>query len=135
MRKLTLVVILMALALVAPMTGHALTEVAGCTVASADFGVIPGCGVSFICPPHTINLRAVPADFDFVGVVDIYFTDGVSVVTQTTEWLSGRIQVDGPEFTTVLPVAGASCYLGTDTSESTIVPPLSGGAARGTAEA
>lgn len=135
MRKLTLVVILMALALVAPMTGHALTEVAGCTVSSANFGVTPGCGASFVCPPHSINLRAIPQDFEFVGVVDIYFTDGTNVVTQTTEWMTGRIQVDGPEFTTVLPVAGASCYIGVDTSDSTMVPPLSGGSARGVAEA
>lgn len=135
MRKLTLAAILAALSLIAPMTGHALTTVASCTVAAADFGTPPGCGVTFQCPNHTMNLRAIPVDFDFVGVVHIYFTDGIQVVEQDTEWVTGRIQVDGPSFTTVLPDAYGTCYMGVDTADSTIAPPLSGGSASGVAEA
>lgn len=136
--KLVIVAILAALALLAPMTGHALTEVAGCTVTAANFGVVPGCGTTFVCPVHTFNLRAVPLDFDFVGVVSIYFLDGdgITNVTQVTEWVTGRIQVDGPDFTTILSnTPYGTCYIGVDTADSTIVPPLSGGAARGIAEA
>ena len=135
MRKSILAVMLAAVALMLPLTGHALTKVAGCNVSAANFGVVPGCGVSFLCPAHTMNLRAVPVDFDFVGIVHIYFTDGTSVVEQDTEWVTGRVQVDGPDFTTVLPVAGASCYMGVDTLDSAILPPLSGGSAGAVAEA
>lgn len=135
MRKLTLAAILAAMMLIAPMTGHALTKVAGCNVTAANFGVTPGCGVSFQCPAHTMNLRAIPVDFDFVGVVHIYFTDGIQVVEQDTEWVTGRIQVDGPDFTTVLPDAYGTCYMGVDTLDSTVLPPLSGGSAGAVAEA
>ncbi len=98
-----------ALALAVPMTSQAWTTVASCS-GSAATGASASCTKTFVCPAHTVNLRAEPG-FTYRGALQVAVTDGVTTAAQDTYWVTGRIQLDGPAFTTAQFLPGATCTL------------------------
>ncbi|MGH2829273.1 MAG: hypothetical protein ACRDJM_02205 [Actinomycetota bacterium] len=122
-RNIVLGAILAVLALVVPMTGHAFTTVASCSTSAT---AINACPVTFVCPVHTVNLRAEPA-FAFVGIVDITLSDSFgNSFTHSSEWFTGRIQFDGPTWTTVQMEPFATCSLSATTADGSLGNPTTG---------
>lgn len=131
-RNMMLAAVLAVLALVVPMTGHAFTRIASC---SSSATATNACPVTFTCPVHPINLRAIPGSINFIGVVDVTVSDGTDSFTHSSEWITGRIQIDGPSFTTVQMAPFVTCTLSVTTSAGLIPSPVAGGSALGVVEA